>query len=221
MNVALDETGERLFYEEVREKQAAARGARGRKGKRGSGGRVITPADVTGPAYREPGSVNAFNLYDLLARLQEAPALKQVLLARMEEEYQHYRQAIEKTLDAVVDILKLALDPVYRDVENLRQEVEALRESSRTATNTQGRRRIRWGRSEEDVRRTVYAELARLETLGEPITTETIKAHVPSMLRWIYGDRAIFHGIEDLRRTYQAMRQQEADQTPTAVGQEA
>lgn len=221
----MQEQVDQIFLEEIREKKTVASGVHGKKGAKGRVGKMITPADVAGREYREARTLPSFNVYDFLHKLQEAPALKSVLLARMDEEYQNYRRATEKTLDAVSEILQLGLDPVYRELGKVHERLNAvLGEAEAWPADGEGARprggaaaeeapaqarkkRIRWGATPEDIRETVFSQLSELVERGEEISTETIKAHVPSMLRWIYGDRAVFEGIEGLRREFLRRRE--------------
>lgn len=63
-------------------------------------------------------------------------------------------------------------------------------------------RRIRWGESDEEIRRTIFEQLDRIQKDGQPLTTESIKRFVPGMLRWLYGQQKMFDGIEALRAAY-------------------
>lgn len=219
----MQEQVDQIFLEEIREKKAVAGGVRGKKGKQGRVGKMITPADVAGREYREARDLPTFNVYDFMHKLQEAPTLKSVLLARMDEEYQNYRRATEKTLDAVSEILQLGLEPVYRELGKVHERLNAVLGEAEAwpADGVDGRphggaapgeaqarkKRIRWGSTPEDIRETVFSQLNELVERGEEISTETIKEHVPSMLRWIYGDRAVFEGIEGLRREFLRRRE--------------
>ncbi|MCW2278365.1 hypothetical protein [Heliophilum fasciatum] len=62
--------------------------------------------------------------------------------------------------------------------------------------------RIRWGTTEEEIRQTVFEQLQLLEKRGKEITITTIKTEVPSMMRYVYGERALFCGIGDLIEEY-------------------
>lgn len=231
--MAMQENVEKVFYEEIREKKTVAGGVRGKKGKKGQVGKMITPADIAGREYREPRDLPTFNVYDFIHKLHEAPTLKSVLLARMDEEYKNYRQATERTLDAVAEIVQLGLEPVCREMAAVRQRLDQIAglladegyqgaplkftplpsgEDSAVMTR---KKRIRWGSSPDDVRETVFAQLRELVAAGEEISTETIKQRVPSMLRWIYGDRAVFAGIEGLRREF---LQAAGEQVPAEPG---
>ncbi|MCL6522496.1 MAG: hypothetical protein K6U79_09040 [Firmicutes bacterium] len=150
----------------------------------------------------------------LVRTLEEAPALKRVLLARMEEEFQSYRLAVERTLDAVADLLRTSVGPladrlalVERRLERLEQGEAAASEASRRPA----RQRIRWGSTPEEIRETVFRQLDLLRSRGRELTTETIKSEVPSLLRWIYGERALFEGMEGLRRAYESQRGGQSD----------
>lgn len=211
----MQEQSEQVFYEEIREKKTAARGARGRKGKRGAVGKMVTPADLAGSDYRQARELPAFNVYDLLDKLQQAPTLKAVLLSRMDEEYQNYRRATERTLDAVVEVVRLGLEPVYQEMSRLERKVDEALEHVRAAgpagasqpsAPSAPKRRIRWGSTPEDIRATVFQQLDQLLADGEELSTEVIKQRVPSMLRWIYGERAVFNGIEGLREEFRRAR---------------
>lgn len=232
----MKENIDQIFYQEVREKKTTAAGVHGKKGKKGHVGKIVTPADISSREYREPRDLPSFNVYDFIHKLHEAPTLKNVLLARMDEEHRTYRQATEKTLDALAEILQLGLDPLYEEIAVLKQAVADLarrvenrggggqaertdvpltpRNDMATAAGRSGSRlplidkkRIRWGSDPATIRETVFGKLLLLEEQGEEITTETIKQRIPSMLRWIYGERAVFGGIDGLRRDYQAWKQ--------------
>ncbi len=214
----------RVFHEEVREKKTTASGVHGKKGKKGRVGKMITPADLSGREYRKARELPSFNVYDFLHKLHESPALKSVLLSRMDEEYRNYRLATEKTLDAVAEIIKISIDPLYQEINELRSIVEEYLQNATSVTNddfnprmeapenvivkdrsgrvARGKRRIKWGNSPEIIRQTVYQELLKLEEAGYDVSTETIKQHCPSMLRWIYGEKALFDGIEGLRNDF-------------------
>lgn len=151
----------------------------------------------------------------LVRTLQETPALRRVLLARMEEEFQNYRLAVERTLDAVADLLHATVSPLAERLAQVEQRLDALEQAETApgpALRVQGRRRIRWGSTPEEIRRTVFEQIALLEAKGRELTTETIKAEVPSLLRWIYGERALFDGMEGLRRAYESERRGNSDE---------
>ncbi len=221
----MPETSEQVFYEEIREKKTAATGTRGRKGKRGMVGKMVTPADLSGAEYRQARDLPSFNVYELLDKLLEAPTLKSVLLNRMDEEYQNYRRATEKTLDAVVEVVRLGLEPVYKELARLEQKVDEALGQVREPGAGPGRipaapkRRIRWGSNPEDIRATVFRQLEELVADGEELSTELIKRRIPSMLRWIYGERAVFDGIEGLRAEFRRVRAAQQQQEAKAEGE--
>ncbi|ABZ83101.1 hypothetical protein HM1_0487 [Heliomicrobium modesticaldum Ice1] len=64
--------------------------------------------------------------------------------------------------------------------------------------------RIRWGTTDEEIRHTVFAQLRSLEEKGKDITITTIKAEVPSMMRYVYGEKALFKGIGELLEEYRS-----------------
>lgn len=211
-----------VFYEEIREKKSAATGVYGKKGKKGHVGKMITPADLLGKEYKQSRDLPSFNVYDFLHKINESPALKSVLLSRMDEEYRNYRMATEKTLDAVAEIVKMGVEPLYKEIAILRETIsrlidkpldnadQTLQDMAPVITERAGdinllkpvRKRIKWGNTPEVIRQTVFRELHRLRDMGLDISTETIKQHCPSMLRWIYGERAMFQGIDGLRQEF-------------------
>ncbi|MDI3299269.1 MAG: hypothetical protein QJR08_08880 [Bacillota bacterium] len=163
-------------------------------------------------AERKPQTVDPLLL---LRTLEETPALKRVLLARMEEEFQSYRLAVERTLDAVADLLRATVGPLTERVAHVERRVERLEQGGSAgveALSPRARQRIRWGSSPEEIRRTVFRQIDLLQARGRELTTETIKAEVPSLLRWIYGERALFDGMEGLRRAYESQRRGKSDE---------
>lgn len=171
---------------------------------------------------------------------KEAPALalREALLARMDQEYQSYRQAVLQAVDTAEDLVRMDLRSLRDDVAEMRARLAALESrlagappaapataaappgtsaagvptgAPFTAPDAAGlpgpaamaaRRRIRWGSSPDTVRDTVFAQLSGLVDDPDLVSTELIKQRIPSMLRWIYGERAVFKGIEGLRREF-------------------
>ncbi|GEM_PF-6403202 len=241
----MSENYEKLFYEEVREKRTAATGVHGLKGKRGLVGKMVTPADVSPRSYKAARDLGSFNMVDFLKRLSEAPALKSVLLQKMDEEYKSYRLATERTLDGVAELLSMALEPLRDALLEMDGRLAAL-ESMATGASTTGspaagttgerrdsqastappvttphrgrgraaaaaapvepapartrKPRIRWGSSADEIRQTVRAHASALLAQGQELTVSNIQKQVPSMLRYLYGEKAVFEGLKGLIR---------------------
>ncbi len=143
-----------------------------------------------------------------------APTLAEGLLARMDEEYRTYRQTVRQAVEAVEELIRTDLRALRVEVAEVRARLEALEARLAGAplapsvaavplpAGEQARRRIKWGASPEAVRETVFAQLAAMVEDPDQVSTELIKQRIPSMLRWIYGERAVFKGIEGLRREF-------------------
>lgn len=222
---------EKLFYQDMREKRVSAAGARHKKGTRGRVGRVVTPADVAGPEYSRAGQTLSYNITDLVGVLSQSPALKEALLGRLDEEYRTYRLAIERTVEAVNQLVGAALQSTHRQIAELGERVRVLEgaladrreaagggaraavpvtlkeaggeagEDSRVARPA--RKRIRWGSTPEEIKSTTFRVLEGLQKSGERITVGLIRARTPSMMRWLYGEKAVFAGLRGLLEEYQ------------------
>lgn len=225
---------QKLFYQDMREKRVSAAGARHKKGTRGRVGRVVTPADVAGPEYTRGGQTLSYNITDLVGVLSQSPALKEALLGRLDEEYRTYRLAIERTVEAVNQLVGAALQGTHRKIEQLEERVRvlegalagkreaaggeavptvpaALKEAGGAAEEASGaarsarpaRKRIRWGSTPEEIKSTTFRVLEGLQKSGERITVGLIRARTPSMMRWLYGEKAVFAGLRGLLEEYQ------------------
>ncbi|QGG47556.1 hypothetical protein [Heliorestis convoluta] len=75
--------------------------------------------------------------------------------------------------------------------------------------------RIRWGSTEEEVKKTVFEKLNDLENQGLEISVNNIKSHYASMMRYIYGKEAIFKGIGALLDEYEDYKQPLASSNDT------
>ncbi|MZP31328.1 hypothetical protein GTO91_16600 [Heliobacterium undosum] len=204
----------KIFTTEIREKKAAATGIHHKKGRRGLVGTMITPADLSGKEYRSPGSIEEYHLDDLISRLQSSPVLKEMILRRMDEQYQQYRHATEETLNTVTSILIEALNRFEGEAGELRRRIQRLESEhpgtpSRADISTRPTplswapgKRIRWGSTPEEIKSSVFLQLERLQEMGNPICVETIKNEVPGMLRWLYGEKAVFNGLKGLQQEY-------------------
>ncbi|MTV50503.1 hypothetical protein GJ688_16275 [Heliobacillus mobilis] len=204
----------KLYTTEIREKKAAATGVHHKKGRRGLVGAMITPADLAGKEYKSPGTLQEFHVDDLVSRLESSPILKTLILDRMDDQYRQYRQATEQTLDLLTDILAESLKRFEKEAESLRQRIACLENSQRTDSlslnkppypvplNWNPNKRIRWGSTPEEIKAAVFRQLQRLQANGNPICVETIKSEVPGMLRWLYGEKAVFNGLKGLQQEY-------------------
>ncbi|MHB9145897.1 MAG: hypothetical protein ACYC5Y_11250 [Symbiobacteriia bacterium] len=222
----MDDNYEKLFYEEVREKRTTASGVHGLKGKRGLVGKMVTPADLSPRSYKAAKDLGSFNVVDFLQKLAEAPGLRSVLLGKMDEEYRNYRLATEKTLDAVAELLFMALEPLRETLLTLdarlarlegrdpslpmagppanpaspakRAGPARLADEPAQPRRASGKPRIRWGSTEEEIRQTVRARARALLQEGQALTVSNIQKQVPSMLRYLYGEKAVFPGLKGL-----------------------
>ncbi|MDI6825329.1 MAG: hypothetical protein QME93_02880 [Bacillota bacterium] len=215
----------KLFYQDMHEKRVSASGARHKKGKRGKVGRVVTPSDLAGPEYRQGGQTLSYNITDLVGVLSQSPALKDALLARLDEEYRTYRLAIERTVEAVNQLLGAALASTGHRLDQLERRVAALEgtlgegkparepvmaasgqavgETAEATGPRPARKRIRWGNTPEEIKSTTFRVLEGLQRSGERITVGLIRSRTPSMMRWLYGDKAVFAGLKGLLEEYQ------------------
>ncbi|MBC9786004.1 hypothetical protein H1S01_16090 [Heliobacterium chlorum] len=202
-----------LYTTEIREKKAAASGVHHKKGRRGLVGAMITPADLSGKEYKSPGTLEEFHVDDLVSRLESSPILKTLILDRMDDQYRQYRQATEQTLDLLTDILTESLQRFEKEAESLRYRIARLENQSTDSLapnkppypvtlNWNPNKRIRWGSTPEEIRAAVFRQLQRLQANGNPICVETIKSEVPGMLRWLYGEKAVFNGLKGLQQEY-------------------
>lgn len=222
---------EKLFYQDMHEKRVSAAGARHKKGNRGRVGRVVTPADVAGPEYSRGGETLSYNITDLVGVLSQSPALKEALLGRLDEEYRTYRLAIERTVEAVNQLVGAALQSTHRQIQQLDERVRVIegaladkREAAGGEARAAGpatvkgavrqgqegpaaarpaRKRIRWGSTPEEIKSTTFRVLEGLQKSGERITVGLIRARTPSMMRWLYGEKAVFAGLRGLLEEYQ------------------
>lgn len=220
---------EKLFYQDMREKRVSATGARHKKGKRGRVGRVVTPADVSGPEYRQGSPTLSYNITELVGVLSQSPALKEALLARLDEEYRNYRLAIERTVEAVNQLVGAALQLTQRQIAQLETRVQLLEQAVQefqpaypapgpaggmvaedgclsragVAQARPARKRIRWGNTPEEIKSTTFRVLEGLQKSGERITVGLIRSRTPSMMRWLYGEKAVFAGLKGLLEEYQ------------------
>jgi hypothetical protein len=125
--------------------------------------------------------------------------------------------------DGIAGLLYSATEPLWGELNELQQRVRDLERklaamhaaggqrvgrppggrgralSSRVAASrSPGTRRIRWGNSDEEIRQTVLAEAARIRDRTGKLDVATLRAELPSVFRFLYGDRAVFAGVKGL-----------------------
>lgn len=180
--------------------------------------------DPAGHRTRGKGMAGRADLEFVFDRLGQMPTLRSVLLTRMDDEYRNYRQAIERTLAAMADMLRFGLEPLEQRVAELESRLEtistavadpvrsqesprmALRRGGRAATYSDYRsrkERIKWGSEPDEIRSNLLAHLRRIVgNQDSQICIEVLRNQLPSALRWIYGKNAVFKGLDDLKRQY-------------------
>lgn len=125
-------------------------------------------------------------------------------------------EGISALLYAATEPLWDEINELQQRVRDLERKVAALQATSgarvgRQAGNrgravagrgaggrTPGSRRIRWGNSDEEIRQTVLAEAARIRDRTGRLDVATLRAELPSVFRFLYGDRAVFAGVKGL-----------------------
>lgn len=124
--------------------------------------------------------------------------------------------------DGIAGLLQTAAEPLWTEIATLQQRVRDLERkvtalqaaagargergagrgrswSGRGAAGrSPGTRRIRWGSSDEEIRQTVLAEAARIRERTGKLDVATLRAELPSVFRFLYGDRAVFAGVKGL-----------------------
>ncbi|QGG49386.1 hypothetical protein [Heliorestis convoluta] len=157
---------------------------------------------------------------------------KEKALQKLDEEHRRYRQVLEAAYALSEEMMQAALEPLHKELQAIRGQVETIKtmaqpqvqdkehyqESEQKAQEKKStprgrnnrkkeekstRSRIRWGNTEEEIRKTVFEQLQSLESRGKEITITTIKTEVPSMMRYVYGDKALFKGIGELMEEYE------------------
>lgn len=138
------------------------------------------------------------------------------------------QQAAGHIAAGMASMLQLATEPVWQELTELSARVRELERaiaamhvqartanplgaaprrrgrppgSSRfatTAARSEANRRIRWGSSDEEIRQTVLAEAARIRERTGKLDVATLRAELPSVFRFLYGDRAVFAGVKGL-----------------------
>lgn len=213
----MSENIENIFREEIREKKSAATGVKGKAGKTGRVGAMITPADLSPPSYRSARDLGSYNLADLICMLNESPALKSVLLSKMDEEYKSYRQAIEKTFDGIAEILHNSTQGIVEVLKSLEMRIEALEQGLVAAVphaetdalpakpKVRTRTHRKWGTTPEEIRQNILEQIHQLQLAGYPINSETIKTQLSGILRFLYGKNAVFKGISEMVSLYESI----------------
>lgn len=131
------------------------------------------------------------------------------------------REAAGQVADGLAQLLHGASEPLWDELTDLQRRVREIerslaalhatggvRMSGRnrlaggrgTATRSPGSRRIRWGDSDEEIRQTVLAEAARIQERTGKLDVATLRAELPSVFRFLYGDRAVFAGVKGLAK---------------------
>lgn len=123
--------------------------------------------------------------------------------------------------DGIAGLLHSASEPLWQELAALQQRVRDLErkvaalQAARGArgertgkgrgwagrpagSRSPGARRIRWGSSDEEIRQTVLQEAARIRERTGKLDVATLRAELPSVFRFLYGDRAVFAGVKGL-----------------------
>ncbi|TCP62071.1 hypothetical protein [Heliophilum fasciatum] len=137
------------------------------------------------------------------------PNFRNLLLKRLEDQQCQEKKSLEEVID-MVEVMIVAVERLgleYQHLQHRLQEIESkLGQAPLSTAIPPGvwgtNRRIRWGNSPEEIRQCVFHQLLRLQATGKPICVSTIKNEVPGMLRWLYGEKAVFRGLKGLHQEF-------------------
>lgn len=174
---------EKLFNEDVKEKKTAARGVRNRASRTGKISKVNLPSDFLGSEYKRSTKPVSFSVDDVLYILQETPTLKELLMQRLDAEYQNYALAISRTIDAVARIQERALeavlvriDAIQSDLRYLEKENERLAKLLKVTPQKRNEARTRTGRvgrpRKHPITSTEVMEVTEAQNLNESGTQD-------------------------------------------------
>jgi hypothetical protein len=195
--MALDEITS-LFEQDRREKTKAAQGAKHRASRTGKVGKLRMPADFLGKDYSKSSRPVSFTVEELLRMLQDTPTIKQLLLERLEMEYQNYKLAIQQTVDSVYKITELALYSIQDELAEIRQEMDdiksRLQHLKREEKAHPGRFQKRptlihgssRGRSPEQMKEHVFKKIDQMQSLSLHISLENVLNYFPGTTYYLY-----------------------------------
>ncbi|MEW6663102.1 MAG: hypothetical protein ACOY9Y_03270 [Bacillota bacterium] len=202
-----------LFEQDRREKAKAAQGAKHRASRTGKVGKLRMPADFLGKDYSKSSRPVSFTVEELLRMLQDTPTIKQLLLERLEAEYQNYKLAIQQTVDTVYKITELALYSVQEELQELRQEVQDMKSrlhslqsygEARPGRFQQGPALIHGsgrGRSPEQMKEHVFKKIDQMQSLGLNICLENVLNYFPGATYYLYTLK-LWQGCQEMFDEY-------------------
>lgn len=203
-----------LLEQDTKEKSRTAQGAKHRATRTGKVGKMRMPADFLGKEYSRSSKPVSFSVEDMLYTLQETPTIKQLLLERLETEYQNYKLAIERTMDAVFKVTEQALLAVQEQINSLQREllqqknlIQDLEYRQRTAPGgspasgsgkpkRQGRKR-----SPLEMKEHVFGKMAQMEAGEQELTLENILHFFPGVTYYLYTLK-LWSGIQEMLAEY-------------------
>ncbi len=211
--ISLSENISKIFYEDVAQKRQAASGARYKTGKRGCVGKMSLPSDYD-PAVRKSSLVETFTVDELLKKLKDSEHLQNLLLERLDKDYQTFRLAIREVSGELTRVFTDAAEQMLQMIRNLETRVSQMESSIQT---WQGHpevleekaikvKRNTWGATPSEMRTNIFLTLKQMEDQQQEISMKTIKTFYPSLCYWLYGNNALFSGFKDLKRQYHLYR---------------
>jgi len=211
-----------LFEQDRREKARAAQGAKHRASRTGKVGKLRMPADFLGKEYSKSSRPVSFTVEELLQMLQDTPTIKQLLLERLETEYQNYKLAIQQTVDTVYKITELALYSVQDELAEIRQEVREMK-SCLHSLERHGEQAERFqrgpalipgsnrGRSHEQMKEHVFKKIDQMRSLGLSICLENVLNYFPGATYYLYTLK-LWRGSQEMFDEYFCARPSKGDE---------
>lgn len=106
---------EKMFNQDSKEKKRIGNNVKYRATRLGRVGKMLMPSDLSKDhKYARNSRTLSYSVEDILSMLQETSTLKELLMERLDAEYEHYRLAIDRTLSAVGTIVEKPMGAVNK-----------------------------------------------------------------------------------------------------------
>ncbi len=216
----LGENIEKMFTQDSKEKKNIAHGAKHMASRTGRIGSLKMPSDYAGKDYKKSSETVSYKVDEIIQMLSQTPYLKKLILEKLDHDYEHFRSAIEKTADEIVNINNQMLNIILEELNNVKEEVLYLKNSinynskytkqtTKEAYNTlndemppkKQYKKSSHAKSDEECKERVFERLQETESAGIRMTSNIVLKRHPVINYYLYKQK-IWDGYKDMIDEY-------------------
>ncbi|MDK2986032.1 MAG: hypothetical protein PWQ96_1675 [Clostridia bacterium] len=217
----LNENIEKIFTQDSKDKKQIAYGAKHMASRTGRIGSIKMPSDFAGKEYKKNSEIISYKIDEIIEMISQTPFLKSLILEKMDLDYQHFRSALETTIDNIFNINHQVLQAMLTELDNVKKEIQDTKSniSSDNILNTDNLsyetsdeiiakkefKKASNAKSIKECKERVFERLKETEEAGIRMTSNNVLKRHPVINYYLYKQK-LWNGYKEMITEYNEIK---------------